>query len=104
MLATLGGEPPRLGEQLLGLQQVDDVDPVALAVDVPAHARVPAPRLVAEVKAGLQQLLESGLGHQAPLWSIGVSPPGRSGDPACWRAGQGPVPSAGGSVSGRRGL
>ena len=61
--AIVGGEPPRLGEQVLGLQQVDDVDPVALAVDVAAHARVPAPRLVAEVKPGLQQVLESGLGH-----------------------------------------
>ena len=44
-------------EQVLGLQQVDDVDPVALAVDVAAHARVPAPGLVAEVEARLQQLL-----------------------------------------------
>ena len=43
LAGDLGGEVARLVEQLLGLQQVDDVDPVALAVDVTAHARVPAP-------------------------------------------------------------
>ncbi len=43
-------------EQLLGLREVDDVDPAALAEDVPAHLGVPATGLVAEVDAGLQQL------------------------------------------------
>ena len=46
-----------LFEQLLRLQEIDDVDPLALPVDVAAHAGVPAPRLVAEVDSGLQQLL-----------------------------------------------
>ena len=50
----VGGKALRLGEQMLGLQQVDDVDPVALPEDVRAHARVPTPRLMAEVKTGLQ--------------------------------------------------
>ena len=42
-------------EQLDGLLQVDDVDPVALREDVGAHLRVPALLLVAEVDACLQQ-------------------------------------------------
>ena len=56
----LRGEAPRLREQLLGLQQVDDVDPVALAVDVATHARIPAARLVAEMDARLQRSLSPG--------------------------------------------
>ena len=52
------GEALRLAEQLLGPQQVDDVDAAALAVDEAAHLGVPAARLVAEVHAGLQQLLD----------------------------------------------
>ena len=40
-----------------GLLQVDDVDAVALGEDVLGHLRVPAAGLVAEVNAGLQQLL-----------------------------------------------
>ena len=53
------GERPRPLEQLDRLHQVDDVDAVALAEDVAAHLRVPAARLVAEVDAGLQQLLDA---------------------------------------------
>jgi hypothetical protein len=36
--------------------QVDDVNAIALAKDVFLHLWVPAPYLVAEVNAGLQQL------------------------------------------------
>ena len=36
--------------------EIDDVDAVALAVDESLHLRVPAPGLVAEVDAGLQEL------------------------------------------------
>ena len=39
-----------------GLREVEDVDAVARAVDVGRHPRVPAPRLVAEVDASLEQL------------------------------------------------
>ncbi len=46
-----------------GLLQIDDVDAVALGEDEPAHLRVPAARLVAEVDAGFEQLLEVRLGH-----------------------------------------
>ena len=59
--ASSVGEVLRLLEQRLRLEQVDDVDAVALAVDEPAHLRVPAARLVAEVDAGLQQLLDADL-------------------------------------------
>ena len=49
-----------LRERLL---EVDDVDAVALGEDEPAHLRVPAAGLVAEVDAGLEQLFERGLCH-----------------------------------------
>ena len=48
----------RLVEQRHGLGQVDDVDAVAVAVDVRPHARVPAVGLVAEVDAGFQELAQ----------------------------------------------
>ena len=64
----LRGEVLRVAQQLLRLEQVDEVDAAALAEDVAAHLGVPASRLVAEVDAGLQQLLDPGLGHGgAPL-------------------------------------
>jgi hypothetical protein len=64
----LRSELLRLVEQLLRLEQVDDVDPGALAMDEAAHLRVPAACLVAEVNAGLQQLFEVNLSHGvAPL-------------------------------------
>ena len=59
----LGREVLRLREQPLRLQQVDDVDAAALAVDEAAHLRVPAARLMAEVDPGLQQLLDADLGR-----------------------------------------
>ena len=46
-----------LFELLDGLLQVDDVDAVTLHVDVLGHLGVPPAGLVAEVDAGLQQLL-----------------------------------------------
>ncbi len=48
----------RLVEQRHGLGQVDDVDAVAVAVDVRPHARVPAVGLVAEVDAGFEELAQ----------------------------------------------
>jgi hypothetical protein len=76
----VGAEPSRLVEQPLGLEQIDDVDPVALTVDVAAHPRVPAARLVAKVDPGLEQLLDSYLCHEAPLSSLFACQ--RLGDPA----------------------
>ena len=56
-----------LTQQRLGPQEVDYVDPIALAVDVAAHLGVPAARLMPEVNSGLQQLLDPdrGRGHGA---------------------------------------
>ena len=49
----------RRGEQTLRLEEIDDVDALALAVDEPAHLGVPATRLMAEMDSGLQQLADS---------------------------------------------
>ena len=49
-----------VGQRLL---QVDDVDAVALGEDVALHLRVPAPGLVPEVHAGVEQLLHGDDGH-----------------------------------------
>jgi len=50
-------------EQRQRLLQVDDVDTAPLAVDVGGHLRVPVAGLVAEVRAGLQELAHGDLGH-----------------------------------------
>ena len=55
----VGREPASPLEQLLGLQQVDDVDAVPLAEDEAAHLWVPTASLVAEMDSGLQELLDS---------------------------------------------
>src|SRR5439155_18817033 len=62
-VSEVAGERLRLREQRRGLDQVDDVDAAALAVDEAAHLWVPAARLVAEVNAGLQQFRDSYLAH-----------------------------------------
>ena len=66
----LADETPRVFEHLLGLQQVDDVDPVDLAGDVTPHVRVPTTGLVAEMNSGLQQFLDSYLGHGSPWMKV----------------------------------
>jgi hypothetical protein len=48
----------RVLQQPVRLLQVDDVDAVALTEDVLLHLRVPAPGLVAEMHAGLEQVLD----------------------------------------------
>ena len=54
------------------LLKIDDVDAAALAEDEPAHLRVPAPRLVAEVDSGFEQLSHGDCGHaQSPPCRIG---------------------------------
>ncbi len=50
-------EIERAREQRHGLRQVDDVNTVTRAENIRLHARVPAVGLVAEVSAGLDQLL-----------------------------------------------
>jgi hypothetical protein len=76
----LAGEAPRVLQQRLGLDQVDDVDPVQLTEDVAAHVRVPATGLVAEMDSGLQQLSKACLWHGMKLLVlVRVSPPPEPG-------------------------
>ena len=85
-VGDLGAELLSLLEQRLRLEQVDDVDAPALAVDETAHLGVPAARLVSEMYPGLQQLPDADFGHRsAPLKSgFGTAPGGVGGwaDPA----------------------
>src|SRR5205807_6387649 len=74
----LRGELLRLGEQRGGLEQVDDVDAASLAIDEAAHLGVPATRLVAEMNAGLQPLLEGYLSQCCSL-VCSLHPRARSG-------------------------
>ena len=66
--AALGGqvadEVKSGAEHLDRLLEVDDVDAVAGAEDVRFHLRIPAAGLVAEVNAGLEQLLHADFGHR----------------------------------------
>ncbi len=59
-LAAVGRDLADEGEGLFhaaqGFVQVDDVDPIARAIDIALHFGVPAMGLVAEMDAGLQQL------------------------------------------------
>src|SRR5690606_19018539 len=55
--SDLCGELGSLAIELRGAPEIDDVDAVALAEDVGLHLRVPPFGLVAEVNAGLQQVL-----------------------------------------------
>ena len=56
-----------------GFAQVDDVDEIALAVDVRPHLRVPAAGPVPEVDAGLDQVLDLDDGHAALLGYLVVA-------------------------------
>src|SRR6185503_13345295 len=62
-------------QQPFGLLEVDDVDPAALAEYEPAHLRVPAACLVAEVHSGLQQLAYAYLSHYCSLVLDVARPP-----------------------------
>ena len=55
--------PVGLLDALHGLAEVDQVDPVPLPQDEPAHLGVPAAGLVPEVDARAQQLLHGDDGH-----------------------------------------
>ena len=50
-------------ERTEGLVQVDDMDTVALRVDIRLHLRIPALGLVSEVDARLQHLLHDDIGR-----------------------------------------
>ena len=62
-------------DPLEGLLEIDDVDPRPLAVDKPLHPRVPAPGLVSEVDARLEQLLHGHDSHAVVSLPIGSSRP-----------------------------
>ena len=104
----LAGELLGLLEQGLRLEQVDDVDAVALAVDETAHLRVPAAGLVAEVDSGFQQLLETDFGHRGELLvrSCACSPGTRRRGPGAGAPGRNRAPrvvvESPGSITGRR--
>src|SRR3954468_4838724 len=59
---ALADEVERAREERHGLRQVDDVDAVPLAENIRLHLRVPAVGLVAEMRAGLEQLLHADVG------------------------------------------
>ena len=54
--AQIANELVGLLDPLEGLLEVDDVDPGSLPEQIALHLRVPPPRLVAEVHAGLEEL------------------------------------------------
>src|SRR3989442_899602 len=81
LAGQLTAELPSLPKQLESLLQVDDADPVAFAEDVFLHLRVPAPRLVAEVTSGLQQLLHGNFNCQRTSFGIRcLRPPAASSE------------------------
>ena len=55
LLREVRHELGRVFEELQRLLKIDDVDSVALPVDVLLHLRIPAPGLMAEVYSGLQK-------------------------------------------------
>ena len=64
-----------LMQQRHGLFEIDDVNAIADAEDVGRHLRVPAPRMVAEMNAGLQQLAHRVLGKSHRSHPFPVVPP-----------------------------
>src|SRR5262249_33986967 len=65
------------------LLQVDDVDPVAVGEDEPLHLGVPAPGLVPEVSAAVEQLLHGYNSHGRPCPLV-VGCRSASGDAEPW--------------------
>ena len=61
--ASADSELLRVEQRLLGLEKVDDVDAVDLAVDETAHLRVPTAGLVSEVDASQKQAFEVDCAH-----------------------------------------
>src|SRR5262249_56333082 len=94
--AVGGVDPPQR------LVQIDDVDAVALAEDEATHLRVPTARLVAEMDAGLQQLLHGDDSHGVSPSVVTSARRARPEDERPWGAGvrilgtgRDPKPSAG---------
>src|SRR6185437_5634597 len=52
------------------LLQIDDMDAVADAENIGRHLRVPAPRMMAEMHAGLEKLAHRETGHGHGRWSF----------------------------------
>src|SRR5699024_11518170 len=71
----------RTVDVLQGLLQVDDVDAVALGEDEALHLRVPAPGLVPEVHAALEELAHGDDGHGSSFL-VWASPHVRARDQA----------------------
>ena len=81
LLAQGTDEVIGLLQLLHGLLQVDDIDPVALGINVGGHLGVPPTGLVAEVHAGLQQLLHRYDCHDCFLLKFSLIFPGASYPP-----------------------
>src|SRR6185295_13169602 len=69
----------KIGDELFGvpellhrLVEIDDVNAVSLPEDVFLHLRIPALRLVAEMHAGLQQILHCNPGQMSSLSRAGL--------------------------------
>src|SRR5690606_28645909 len=65
----------RLFQRLQCLLEINDVDSVACREDIPLHLRVPTAALVAEVDAGLQQILYLGFRHSVACLHSAQAPP-----------------------------
>ena len=65
-LGDVAHEGVRLLDQVERLLEIDDVDAAPLREDVAAHLGVPAPRLVAEMHSGLQELAHADDGQADP--------------------------------------
>jgi hypothetical protein len=67
-LAAMAHELHRLLEQRQRFFQVDDVDLVAMAVDVRCHLGVPEARLVSEMDAGFQHFTHGNCHGDSKGW------------------------------------
>src|SRR5690606_36212058 len=82
----VGGELAQVLHRILvhdqGLLEVEDMDAIAVTVDVRGHPRIPEPRLVAEMDSGLEHL-PHGDGHDRLRLRVGTDTPlGRGTLPA----------------------
>ena len=72
---AVGGELADVVNSILverqALFEVDDMNLVAVAEDIGSHLRIPVPRLVAEMHAGLQHLAHGHFRHVCKLLVVG---------------------------------
>ena len=83
--SAVRSEVPNVGVRVLEtverLIQIEDVDPVALAMDESLHLRIPTPRLMTEVDARVEQLLHRDDCHVESLPAVSMATdPGAGGD------------------------